>query len=152
MQHLMLNVFWWGSMAALALTAIMFGCSENDKRKKQQAFARGKLLYQQHCQNCHKENGKGYERLYPPLNQVPYMQENPKKVACILKYGMNGPLTIKGQSYNLYMPGNQQLSKHSIAQLMTYIYNAWDNEHERFTAEFVKESWQKCDTIVITNQ
>lgn len=146
-----LPLVFWGVLASLAVISSLSGCSSGE-RKKQQAYARGKLLYQKHCQNCHKADGKGYEQLYPPLNQVEYMRENPRKVACILKYGMNGPLSIKGEAYNLYMPGNTQLSSHRLAQLMTYIYNDWGNEHKRFTADFVEKSLKRCDTIVITDR
>ena len=151
MPRMWLLVGFWSALGALVLASTLSGCA-GGQRERQQDFARGKLLYQKHCQNCHKEDGQGYEQLYPPLNQVDYMQENPEKVACILRYGMNGPVTIKGQEYNLYMPGNQQLSDHRLAQLMTYIYNDWGNEHPRFTADFISKSLSGCDTTVITNR
>ena len=131
----------------VALT-LLTQCSGNKEQRKRQDFARGKMLYQKHCQNCHKADGKGFKQLYPPLKQVPYMKANPEEVACILRYGMEGPLTIKGEQYNLHMPGNESLTDHRIAQVMTYIYNAWGNDHPRFTADFVSKSLEGCDTIV----
>lgn len=151
MQKLGFQVTYFFLLIFLAAVASFSGCSGDGNKRKRQDFARGKLLYQKHCQNCHKANGKGFKQLYPPLKEVPYMNQNPGLVACIIKYGMNGPVNIKGKEYNLYMPGNTELSSYGVAQVMTYIYNAWGNNHERFTQDYVENSLNRCDTTIKAN-
>ena len=133
----------------VSIIAIGEGCINADQTTKRQQFARGKLLYQDHCQHCHKQDGEGFEKLYPPLNQVDYMLEHQKLVPCIIRHGMKGPLKIRDTVYNIAMPGNDQLTEYEIAQLMTYIYNAWDNEHNRFTVDQVRKALDDCDTVVV---
>jgi mono/diheme cytochrome c family protein len=152
MQKLCFKLAYFSILAFIALIATFSGCVSDKNKRKRQDFARGKLLYQKHCQNCHKADGEGFKRLYPPLKQVPYMNKNPEWVACIIKYGMDGPLSIKGKDYNLYMPGNSELSDYRIAQVMTYIYNAWGNNHERFTQEYIVNSLKGCDTTIQANK
>jgi hypothetical protein len=50
------------------------------------------------------------------------------------------------------MPGNTELSNYGLAQVMTYIYNAYGNNHERFTQDFVKHSLKRCDTTIQANK
>ena len=140
-----------GACIILFLFAIPPGCGNSEETKKRQQYARGKMLYKDHCQRCHKKDGEGFEQLYPPLNKVNYLFENEKRVPCIIRHGMEGPLRVKGKTYNLRMPGNNQLTEYDIAQLMTYIYNAWDNEHERFTVQEVRNALEACDTVVRSN-
>ncbi len=152
MQKSCFQITYFFLLAFLAALAASSGCSGDDNQRKRQDFARGKLLYQKHCQNCHKADGKGFKRLYPPLKAVPYMKQNPGLVACIIKYGMKGPVNIKGKEYNLYMPGNTKLSNYGLAQIMTYIYNAWGNNHERFSQEYIENSLERCDTTIQVNK
>ncbi len=109
-------------------------------------MARGKMLYKKHCQKCHKADGEGFKQLYPPLNKAEYLEENKKQVPCIIRYGMEEKIKVRGKRYNLAMPGNNQLSDHDITQLMSYIYNAWDNNHPKFEVENIKDYLKACDS------
>src|SRR3954468_18767108 len=63
----------------------------NTDPKFQQYFVEGEQLYQAHCSNCHQKDGKGLKLVYPPLAQSDYMEENPEKVLCLMKQGIQGP-------------------------------------------------------------
>ncbi len=132
----------------VGIVLIAGGCGSQDKKAKRQQFARGQILYERHCQRCHKSDGEGFKELYPPLNQADYMQANEELVPCIIKYGMNGHIMVNGNAYNLKMPGNKSLSDYDITQLMTYIYNAWDNEGGKFEIQEIKASLANCDSMV----
>lgn len=122
------------------------GCFRSEEAvKKRQQFAMGKGIYKQKCQNCHKENGEGFQQLYPPLNEADYMFDSIEKVACGIQYGMKGSIEVNGKEYNVPMPGYSGLTKYEVAQVMTYIYNAWDNRHSRFTADEVEGILEDCD-------
>lgn len=139
------------SASLIALVGIVLsvgGCSSESKKAKRQQFARGQILYERHCQRCHKKDGEGFKELYPPLNQADYMENNEDLVACIIKYGMNGRVMVNGKAYNLKMTGNKGLSDHDITQIMTYIYNAWDNDRSKFEVQAVKQALSSCDSMV----
>lgn len=91
-------------------------------------FRQGELLYTKHCSNCHQADGSGLGRLYPPLKQSDYMNENFEQVLCLMRNGIQGELTVNGVQYNQPMPGVPTLTDLEIAEIATYIYNAWGNE------------------------
>lgn len=91
-------------------------------------FRQGELLYTKHCSNCHQADGSGLGRLYPPLKQSDYMNENFEQVLCLMRNGIRGELTVNGVQYNQAMPGVPTLTDLEIAEIATYIYNAWGNE------------------------
>ncbi|MCC5921745.1 MAG: cytochrome c [Cyclobacteriaceae bacterium] len=99
-----------------------------DRVKMRQYMVRGEILYQQHCQNCHKADGTGLGRLYPPLAQSDYMLESRERTARLIRYGLQGAIIVNGVEYNQPMPANPNLMPLDIAQIMTFIYNSWENE------------------------
>lgn len=103
------------------------------------------MIYEQKCMNCHKEDGSGFKELYPELNNGPFLDVNPEEVACIIKYGSKDPIEGRADIYATPMPGNEGLTKHEIAQLMTYIYNAWDNEKGLVTIEEAERYLNNCN-------
>lgn len=104
------------------------GKANNSNSKFTNYFRQGELLYTKHCSNCHQADGSGLGRLYPPLKQSDYMNENFEQVLCLMRNGIRGELTVNGVQYNQAMPGVPTLTDLEIAEIATYIYNAWDNE------------------------
>ncbi|MDO9551037.1 cytochrome c [Rhodonellum sp.] len=96
--------------------------------KVMQYALEGKLLYGQHCANCHKDDGKGLGKLIPPLNPSDYMVEDIGRTVRLIKNGMEGEIMVNGNSYNQAMPANPKLTNIEIAQISTYLYNIWGNE------------------------
>jgi len=56
------------------------------------------------------------------------MENNFEQVLCLMKYGIEGELIVNGKNYNLAMPGIPLLTDLEIAEIATYIYNAWGNK------------------------
>lgn len=118
---------------------------ENTMRFRQY-MVQGQQLYLQHCSNCHQVEGKGLAQLYPPLAQSDYMQEDVERTVCLIKYGLAGEIVVNGKDYNLVMPGNPQLTDIEIAEIVTYIYNAWDNQHGLISVTEVTKMLKACDS------
>ena len=89
-------------VATVLLLSIIYclsiSCSTRDP-KFQQYFVQGQVLYEKHCSNCHQKNGQGLGRLYPPLALSDFLKNNVDKSMCIMKYGIQGEITVNGQSY-----------------------------------------------------
>tara|TARA_R110002096_G_scaffold10562_14_gene40517 strand:- start:1789 stop:2235 length:447 start_codon:yes stop_codon:yes gene_type:complete len=111
----------------------------NDLKTKQYAI-QGQQLYLQHCSNCHQEDGTGLNRLIPPLSKADYMITNVGRSLYIIRNGLKGSIMVNDIEYNQPMPGNSNLTPLEIAQISTYIYNVWGNEHGLITTEEVNKA------------
>lgn len=104
------------------------GLNNREEIRFRQYAVQGRLLYVQHCSNCHQDDGSGLSRLIPPLAKADYLMQNPQKAACIIKCGHEGSMVVNGTEYNQPMPANPQLKDIEIAEITTYILNAWGNK------------------------
>ena len=123
----------------------LWACQDQHSIRKAQHIINGKHVYATHCQNCHGNNGEGLGKLYPPLTDLAYLENNRDQLACIVKHGMSGEVTIHDVTYDTAMPANPQLTPVDIAYVLTYITNSFDNEMPMFTVEEVRASLEHCD-------
>ncbi|SEM71040.1 cytochrome c [Nitrosomonas marina] len=101
----------------------------------------GEQLYQTHCQDCHGVSGEGVPGIYPPLagNRGVVMTSPLNTIRSILEGGY--PATTKGNPRPYGMPPFQQiLHDYEIANLVSYIRNAWGNSADRVTVYDVEQS------------
>jgi cytochrome c551 len=112
--------------------------------KFQQYYVEGEVLYKTYCVNCHQPDGSGLGRLYPPLNQSDFMQNNVSEVICLIKNGREGELWVNGTMYNQPMKSNPQLTELEVAELATYIYNTWSNQQGLVELSEVTSALASC--------
>lgn len=87
----------------------------------------GRRLYTS-CRACHQSDGQGLAGNYPPLVGSERVLGPPESLARILLHGLEGPIVVKGESYNNVMPGwGQQYDDEQIAAILTYIRQEWGN-------------------------
>lgn len=113
--------------------------------KYRQYAVQGRKLYRQHCANCHQPDGTGLGKLIPPLAGSDYLKENKENVLCIMRWGMEGVVVVNGQEYNQPMPANLQLKDIEIAEIATYIQNAWGNKGEFIQVPEAQEWLKNCE-------
>jgi mono/diheme cytochrome c family protein len=88
----------------------------------------GGKLYAANCSSCHQPNGQGVQGTFPPLAGNTTVTGDPSVVIHIVKYGLNGKVSVKGTDYNGMMPAwGQSLSNADIASIITYVRSAWGN-------------------------
>lgn len=126
------------------LLFIFTSCTPGDAKFNQYKVT-GETLYLKNCSNCHQKNGKGLGLVYPPLNQSDFMDKNPEKTLCLMKYGISGELTVNGKSYNKAMPGVPQLTDLEIAEIATYIFNSWGHSKGLIHVETTSKVIKSCD-------
>ena len=102
-------------------------------------FDIGKELYAATCAPCHQPHGLGMEGLAPPLAGSEWVQGPDQRVARIILHGMRGPITVKGQKFELEMPGLAILEDDQIAALLTYVRREWDNTANAVTVDAIKK-------------
>ena len=86
----------------------------------------GKRLYS-NCMSCHQANGRGLPPVYPPLRGSEIVLGDPTTLVKILLHGLEGKLTVDGQTYNQVMPAAPVKGDDEIAAVLTYVRSAWGN-------------------------
>jgi cbb3-type cytochrome c oxidase subunit III len=98
------------------------------------AASDGAKVYEQNCSSCHQATGTGIKGTFPPLAGNDVVTGDATKVVHIVKYGLNGSITVGGATFNGMMPAwGQQLSNKDIASVITYIRSAWGNKASAVT-------------------
>lgn len=113
--------------------------------KIQQYYVRGEQLYAQHCSNCHQKNGAGLGLLYPPLDKSDYIDNNFDRVICLMKFGIEGELTVNGKKFNKAMPGVSSLADIEVTEIATYLYNSWGHRRDSITIMEVSRILNACE-------
>jgi mono/diheme cytochrome c family protein len=101
----------------------------------------GKRLYTANCVACHQATGLGVAGQFPPLVGSEWVVggdwHGDNHLVKIMLNGLQGPIQVKGNTYNGAMPPWKQLKDDQIAAILTYIRNEWGNSAPPITAEQV---------------
>jgi mono/diheme cytochrome c family protein len=110
-----------------------------------QILARGKQAYQT-CVACHQATGQGLPGVYPPLAGSEWVLGSEQRLIRVLLHGLNGPIQVKGNTYNQPMPafgkvpgGGYNWPNERIAHVLSYIRHEWGNNASFITTEQVAE-------------
>ncbi len=104
---------------------------------------KGRLVYEQHCANCHGDNGEGFA-MYPPLLKADYLDQHSSQFACITQYGLKEEIMVNGKKYNQAMPANLNLSSTDITNLANYVYQTFSTSGKTFTQDEIKKQLENC--------
>lgn len=134
-------------IAVLSILSFIFmeSCNDEQSLDYKRYYVNGKGLYEKNCQSCHGASGEGLGTLYPPLTDTTYLLSSRNQLACIIKTGQKGPISVNGKTYNEAMPGNPRLADIDVAQIIVYVTNSFGNKQGHFTLEEVSEGLKSCD-------
>jgi mono/diheme cytochrome c family protein len=94
------------------------------------SIARGKDVYNDFCIVCHKPNGEGTEKIFPPLAKSDFLVKYREESIRSVKYGQKGKIKVNGIEYNGTMP-LPGLKDEEIVDVMNYIMNSWGNKSDK---------------------
>lgn len=100
----------------------------------------GATLYNSYCASCHQRNGQGDSNRFPPLNGSEWVNGDKRKLIELTLQGLEGPITVKGQSFNGVMPPHGFLADDELAKILTYIRLNFDNNSSAISAADVARS------------
>lgn len=103
-----------------------------------QKMSDGKQVYMKTCFACHQATGQGIPNAFPPLAKSDYLNADVDRAIAIVKHGKTGEMTVNGKKYNSVMTA-QNITDIEIADVMTYIYNSWDNNKTNVTVSRVNK-------------
>ena len=88
--------------------------------------ADGSDLYRIQCSACHGPEGKGIPGVFPPLAGADFLRTHREQALRAPMEGLQGPLTVNGQSYLGQMPA-VALKDAQMVELFNFIFSAWGN-------------------------
>ncbi|MGA8007340.1 MAG: cytochrome c [Burkholderiales bacterium] len=91
----------------------------------------GAAMYARQCSACHQAQGGGLPGTFPPLAGNHDLYRDRIFPVYVLLNGLEGAITVKGQSYNGAMPPFDHLSDAEIAAVVGYVRAAWGNAELR---------------------
>jgi len=103
-------------------------------------MASGEKLYKRSCVACHELDGSGAPRIYPPLPGNANLQSaDPLSTLRIVLDGAETITTPRAPNTGS-MPGYAKMSDQDVADVVTYIRNAWGNAAPSVTAADVAKA------------
>lgn len=124
------------SICCTVFLLLIVGCDSG--KNKDATVVAGEKIYRQRCLSCHLVDGTGVERNSPPLAGSPRVNGEPSRLVTLVLRGMRGPQTYNGITYNGVMPAwKSDLDSKQVAQVLTYIRQAWGNSSPPVTWEYV---------------
>ncbi|MDA9764620.1 MAG: cytochrome c [Opitutales bacterium] len=104
-------------------------------------IALGEKIYMTNCMACHQVTGQGMPGAFPPLAGSDWAGKDPDMLARIVIAGIQGPIMVSGTEYNSIMaPLGAMLSDEDIANVLTYVRQAWGNDYPAVDASVVAEA------------
>jgi mono/diheme cytochrome c family protein len=129
----------------MTISAMVYSCQSAQSLEQDIYYTNGRDIYIQHCQNCHGKAGEGLGELAPPLTDTTFMKVNKNKLACFIKNGLEGPITVAGKVYDEKMPAESDMADIDIAQLIVYITNSFGNKQGMYKTEQVSADLKNCN-------
>lgn len=91
------------------------------------SMERGKEVYTDFCVTCHKVNGEGTPKVFPPVAKSDFLKKFQIESIRGVKYGQQGKIKVNGLEYNAAMP-DPGLTDEEVADVMNFINNSWGNK------------------------
>ncbi len=99
---------------------------------KAQRINSGRQIFYSICAACHQPSGLGLPHQFPPLAHSDYLNADKDRAARTVLNGRQGPIVVNGQMFNNSMP-KFPLSDDNIADVLTFVYNAFGNDDGEVT-------------------
>lgn len=111
----------------------------------------GLIAYSKSCNACHQADGMGNPALSIPhlAGSDWVLAEGPNRLIRVVLHGLKGPIKLNGQDFNMGGVGAMNpwlktadnpagLTPGEIADVLTYVRNAWGNKGSAVTEDQVK--------------
>lgn len=100
-------------------------------------------LYKKHCSKCHRNNGEGIKKVYPPIKNADYIRNvSTEELLRGMLFGRSGKVVVNGVTYNGVMTTeiDGTVSDDDIALLLSYVYQKFNSMNITVKADAVKKA------------
>jgi mono/diheme cytochrome c family protein len=84
----------------------------------------GAEVYTAVCASCHQAGGIGIAGQFPPLRDNPNIADA-AYVERVIRNGLDGPITVNGETYDSVMPAQPSLSDADIVNVIAYMQSGF---------------------------
>jgi len=98
----------------------------------------GEVLFAGTCSACHQASGEGLPATFPPLAKSDFLMADKRRSIEVVLNGLQGKITVNGQPFDGVMPPQSHLPDDDIANILTYVRNAWGNQGDAVSVEEVR--------------
>ncbi len=88
----------------------------------------GQAIYTRYCATCHQGDGNGIENAFPPIRETEWANGDKGRLIRLVLYGMQGPIEVKGKTYNNAMTPHGFLSDEQVAAVLTFVRSSFGND------------------------
>ena len=109
-----------------------------------QNLSNGKKIYETRCLVCHQADGGGVPNMNAPLDGASNVVGNDiARMVKIIRGGYNERVALDGYYYSNAMTANPDMKDQDIADVLSYIRNAWSNKASKVTLAQVQKVKKK---------
>ena len=115
---------------------------EKESQRLERKFSSGEKIFAARCASCHQANGLGIAGQFPPLAGSEWVSADPGVITNIILKGLKGEILVKGEKYGTSAAVNMAavpISDREIANVSTYVRQAWGNSSDEVSEDFVKQ-------------
>jgi mono/diheme cytochrome c family protein len=103
------------------------------------------IAYENKCASCHGLEGEGVKEMIPPLANSDWLVNNQETIACVIKYGVKGPMLVNGKEYDIEMLGQKKMKDIELTNIINYINTSWGNTISPMKNVAVIEQLKNCN-------
>jgi mono/diheme cytochrome c family protein len=96
------------------------------------ASSAGQKLFATNCAVCHQVDGRGIAAYYPPLAEsigaYVALPRGRAYLVHVVSFGMMGPVSVHGQTYDGFMQPWPQLSDAEVAGVLNYVLASFNRD------------------------
>jgi mono/diheme cytochrome c family protein len=115
---------------------------EKEALQLERKILSGEKIFAGRCASCHQANGLGIEGQFPPLANSEWVAADPAVITSIILKGLKGEIVVNGKTYGTSAAVNMAavpISDREIANVSTYVRQAWGNTSAEVTEDFVTQ-------------
>lgn len=115
---------------------------EKEALRLERKITSGEKIFAARCASCHQANGLGIEGQFPPLAASEWVTADAGVIANVILKGLKGEIVVNGKTYGASAAVNMAavpISDREIANVSTYVRQAWGNSAPEVTEDLVSE-------------
>ena len=115
---------------------------EKEAQRLERKISSGEKVFAARCASCHQANGLGIAGQFPPLAGSEWVSADAGVITNIILKGLKGEILVKGEKYGSSAAVNMAavpISDREIANVSTYVRQAWGNSSSEVSEDFVQQ-------------
>jgi len=109
-------------------------------------YRKGRDQYAVSCGACHQADGNGLQNMAPTLAKSDWVTGDATRLIGVAVHGLMGPIKVNGKpvvDVPPIMPAHGFMKDEQLADILTYVRNAWGNKASLISSDHIAEYREK---------